>query len=384
MRIAIITQVFGPTGGGQERWTFAFVQSLVARRHQVHVIVKKLRGSWEHLPITLHQVGVKSRSPFAFADAAQQVARQLACDIVHDMGDGWGGDLLHYHGGPYPLIAEHKLAALPPAARVGKKLLLRCLPSYRLRYSFAAEQIRRHHGIIVPLSRRQADGIRRLYNLPDERIRIVYNGVDVESFCPWLRAEYRKPMRKALKVDEATTVYLLAAFNFRLKGLSALKRAGEILARKGRKFRIIVLGGHLRRRWLHNWLGKEKAWLTFVGSVDDPRPYYAAADVYVHPTWYDSCSLAVLEALACGLPVITTAQNGASELMEDGKDGFVLDDPGDIAELADRMEQLSEEALRREMGEAARATALRHRFEDKVSQILDLYTECHATKRKAA
>ena len=47
----------------------------------------------------------------------------------------------------------------------------------------------------------------------------------------------------------------------------------------------------------------------------------------MQPTYYDPCSLVVLEALACGLPVITTAQNGASELLTDGVDGYVLTAP---------------------------------------------------------
>lgn len=385
MRVAFVTQAFGPAGGGQERSTHALAQALSQRGHEIHVITRKIRGTVTDLPIVLHHLPIDSRNPTAFANEAERVLARLSCDIVHDMGDGWGGDLLQYHGGPYPLLAEHKLALLPPLLRRAKKLLLKLLPSYRLRYRFAAEQVRRHPGLFVALSRRQCAFLRWLYDLPESRIRVVYNGVDVARFSPSVRGRHREPIREALGIDSETTLFLLAAYNLRLKGVSVLLRAGEILARKGMKFHIAVLGGKARPAPPNAKSSRmRKSWVTFIGPVEDPRPYYAAADVYVHPTLYDSCSLSVLEAIASGLPVITTVQNGASELLHNGRDGFVLDNPCDAEALAYHMECLTEPSLRDEMGQAARETALQHRFEDNVAQILNLYTECLATRRQAA
>ena len=71
-----------------------------------------------------------------------------------------------------------------------------------------------------------------------------------------------------------------------------------------------------------------------VGPIDNPVPYYAAADVFVLPTFYDPCSLSVSEAAASGLPSVTTRFNGAAELLTEGVDGFVISDPADDAELA--------------------------------------------------
>ena len=86
--------------------------------------------------------------------------------------------------------------------------------------------------------------------------------------------------------------------------------------------------------------------MRFVGRMKDMRGLYGAADMLLLPTRRDTCSLVVLEALAMGLPVITTLQNGASEVMEDGKQGILLD-RGDPAMLADAMaEMLDRERLR--------------------------------------
>ncbi|HEX8678982.1 MAG TPA: glycosyltransferase family 4 protein, partial [Chthoniobacterales bacterium] len=114
--------------------------------------------------------------------------------------------------------------------------------------------------------------------------------------------------------------------------------------------------------------------VSFLDAVD-PVPHYAAADVYVQPTWYDPCSLVTLEAAACGLPVITTRYNGASELMHDGLDGYVLEDPHDVATLAARMQALLDPALRNTMGAAGRAVALQHTFERQTDEFLELYRE---------
>jgi UDP-glucose:(heptosyl)LPS alpha-1,3-glucosyltransferase len=84
----------------------------------------------------------------------------------------------------------------------------------------------------------------------------------------------------------------------------------------------------------------------FLGARDDVPSLYAAADVLAHPTWYDPCSRVVLEALVCGLPVVTTRFNGAAEVIEEGKHGVVIDSPRDTAALAAAIERCLEEDVR--------------------------------------
>ena len=74
---------------------------------------------------------------------------------------------------------------------------------------------------------------------------------------------------------------------------------------------------------------------TFLGHVKDMEQFYGASDIYVHPTFYDSCSLSVLEALASGIPVITTRFNGAADVIISDEGGKVLDNPGDVNALAE-------------------------------------------------
>jgi UDP-glucose:(heptosyl)LPS alpha-1,3-glucosyltransferase len=123
--------------------------------------------------------------------------------------------------------------------------------------------------------------------------------------------------------------------------------------------------------------------VTFLGPVADPVPFYAAADVYAHPTWYDPCSLVVLEAASSGLPVITSRFNGAGELLTEGVEGFVLDDPGDVALLADRLRRVLDPDAQHAMGHAARRLARRHTHQRNVREIVEVYARC-AGRRRAA
>ena len=112
------------------------------------------------------------------------------------------------------------------------------------------------------------------------------------------------------------------------------------------------------------------------------RNTYFAADFLVHPTFYDPCSLVVLEALACGLPVITTAANGASELLSPPREGYVVADPHDHEQLADCLAELLDPQLRHDCAVAVRKTAAGWTFEQHYQALLAVFQE--AARRKHA
>jgi len=212
--------------------------------------------------------------------------------------------------------------------------------------------------------------------VPPEQIRLIYNGVDTQRFSPAHRAVYREEIRRRLGVSEDELLFLLVAHNFRLKGLPTLLRAMSQWNRRCGPGRLVVVGGKRPGRYARSArrLGLETS-VTFVGSVDNTVPFYAAADVYVQPTFYDPCSLAMLEALASGLPVVTSRQNGAGELLGEGVEGYVLADPADPQELLRRMETLQDASLRQRMGRAARTLALEHTLKHNVDEVLDVYED---------
>jgi UDP-glucose:(heptosyl)LPS alpha-1,3-glucosyltransferase len=148
---------------------------------------------------------------------------------------------------------------------------------------------------------------------------------------------------------------------------------------------LAVVGGKRRRAFsqLAERLGAAEG-TTFVGPVGDAAPYYAAADVYVQPTYYDPCSLVLLEALASGLPVVTSRYNGAGELISEGVEGSIVDDPGDIDELSARLRPLLDAGLRARMSSAARRLAIKHSLERNCRELLAIYEEVAGRRRRKA
>jgi UDP-glucose:(heptosyl)LPS alpha-1,3-glucosyltransferase len=109
-----------------------------------------------------------------------------------------------------------------------------------------------------------------------------------------------------------------------------IRALAEVKKEDHPSLRLLVLGRDRKEPYLRlaKKIGVSEEVL-FIGSTDEPEKYYGAADLLVHPTFYDACSLTVLEALASGLPVITTHSNGAGGIITQGQEGFVISDPRD-------------------------------------------------------
>ncbi len=292
--------------------------------------------------------------------------------------------MFHPHGGSWYSVSERKLLLQPHWLRPIKRHVDRLLPRQRECRALTELQYADRGQILVALSQTVAEDFSRFHGVSPGRIRMVYNGVDTDRFSPDHRATHRRPVRDRLGVDDDTLLVLVVAHNFRLKGVPTALRAVRRLTSEGRKIHLAVVGGRRLRSWRQaarrHGIGRH---VTFVGSAAETAPYYAAADVYVHPTYYDTCSLVVLEAAAAGLPVITTRLNGVAELLDDGRDALLISDPSDDRTLAERLRSLFDPALRARLGSAARATALRHPFSRNVDQLLAIYHEV-ATRRRAA
>jgi UDP-glucose:(heptosyl)LPS alpha-1,3-glucosyltransferase len=105
--------------------------------------------------------------------------------------------------------------------------------------------------------------------------------------------------------------------------------------------------------------------------------------VLVHPTYYDPCSRVVLEGMVSGLPCVTTRWDGASEMIEDGVNGFVLREPDDVTGLCDRVRRLADPRFRAEMGRSAARVAERVSMRRHAKETLALY-ECLIRERARA
>jgi UDP-glucose:(heptosyl)LPS alpha-1,3-glucosyltransferase len=222
--------------------------------------------------------------------------------------------------------------------------------------------------------------IRDRFGLPDERLPVVYNAVDSEAFSPKLRA-HRDSMRQKLGVPSDATLFLLVGSGYVRKGVAAALTA---LSRLPDNTHLLVVGrdkarGRYKRMARRLGIASRVA---LVGAQDDPKPFYGAADVFVLPTLYDPCPNAALEAMACGLPVVTSTKCGAAELVLEHDAGFVCD-AGDLDALTAHMSTLTDAEARTGRGERAREAVLTLTPEAMTLQLVLLYRDLLAAAHAA-
>jgi UDP-glucose:(heptosyl)LPS alpha-1,3-glucosyltransferase len=234
------------------------------------------------------------------------------------------------------------------------------------------------------------DHFQQYLECSQKNLFVIRSAIDPDRFPEHDRLKRRRDFRDMFNIGPAEVVGLFAAMNYRLKGLEPLLHSvKQLLGRP--EFRRATPPCRLRgggnpnyRRYerLASSLGVAEH-VRFVGHCAEMRNAYFAADFLVHPTFYDPCSLVVLEALACGLPVITTRANGASELLKPLSEGYVIDDPHDHEHLAWCLSQMLDSSRRHACSQAARRAAAGWTFEHHYRQMLDVFSEAAARKRAA-
>jgi UDP-glucose:(heptosyl)LPS alpha-1,3-glucosyltransferase len=212
--------------------------------------------------------------------------------------------------------------------------------------------------------------IKRHFGLTDDKLHVIYNGVDTDVFHPRLKA-HRAEMRARYGVPATATLFLFVGSGFERKGVAILLEAMAALPADSY---LIVVGRDKHSATYAasaRTLGLDTR-VKFVGSQPDVKPFYGAADALVLPALYDPFPNVVLEAMASGLPAVTSDKSGAAELIADGHNGFVCD-ALDRAVLGAALSALCDTEHRAAMGHAARAAAEPFDLERMVGALRELY-----------
>ena len=233
---------------------------------------------------------------------------------------------------------------------------------------------------LTAISAHSSDSMRQFFGRDD--VLVVRYGVDTETFHPAARVKRRDAERASLRIRATDFCILLIGNDWKSKGLDTLLTALEHCSELG--FTLLVAGSGDHRTYepqirnLH--LGPK---IQFLGSSPDVLQFYAAADAYVAPSLEDAYGLPILEAMACGLPVIASSRAGATEIIRDGCDGLVLHDPEDPRELAALLRRIySDAVLRSRIAEEAARTAANHTWERNAAATWDFLTAALARKRQ--
>lgn len=384
MRLALVHMRHGPVGG-TERILEALARHLVERGHAVTIVCRSHGASHPAVRFQVLRRAVPGSAwrMWAFAQDVERHVRAADYELVFALGKTWTHDVIRTSGGSHATYVERMRAAGGGGWR--DWALLRG-PKDRLalaieRRAYAPGAYRR----VIANSRLVRDDMVRRHAIPAERIEVVPNGVDVARFRP-RSAEEVAAWRRSVGLAPGDFVFLFLGKGFVRKGLARTLAAFEELARARPESRLVVVGrdsgaarfeAEARARGL-------AARVRFLGERRDPELCLAACDVHVLPTWYDSFAFTVLEALACGKPVVTTDGAGASEWVEPGLHGAVLPAGCSAAELAEALLSWSDPERARAAGPAARARAEELTFERTLAQLADVLERVAAERQVAA
>jgi UDP-glucose:(heptosyl)LPS alpha-1,3-glucosyltransferase len=377
LRVALVLDRFEPRRGGLESWTFQLAAWLSRAGHQVHAVCFSASAEGEPFGITAHALPAVIGREARAAAMASFLAR-LPVDLIHDTGVSWHYDVLQPQGGSRIGDWRQNQRSRRPFERAVQL----CHPAgIRRRREFRRLEARQYHaatGTVVAVSRGVRQDLMAFEKVPPQRIRVIYNGIDTTRF---VRDDAAGAVVRRQLALQPGPLFVLVAHNFRLKGVTTALRALALLRRAALGAQLLIIGRDpdVARRRLATSLGVADR-VRFLGHVDDVRPYLSAADACIHPAFYDPCSLATLEALSMGLPVVTTRRNGVSELMTDGREGFVIAEPDDAEALARHMGTLDPTRCAG-MRPAARHLACAYDLEQNFSAILALYREILAARR---
>jgi UDP-glucose:(heptosyl)LPS alpha-1,3-glucosyltransferase len=367
VKIALVCKKYSLRKGGLERYTVFLSRELLRAGHEVHVFA----NVWQEEPgIIIHPVPMlRFSSPgknLSFAYFSNRVLSKMRFNVIHSMERIFYQDIFRASGGiiPVQLLQRYPNPVVRWFKAIGPRRLV-------LRYLEHKIFLDRGCKLIMTNSELVKGQIIEHYKVNPERIIVIYNGVDTSRFHPGVKEEYRRDVRGKYGIGKEELVLLFVSNDFKLKRLQSILKAITLLKKK--EIRLLVVGNDSKgpyQKWAaQNHLGNQ---VLFLGPKKNIEKYYAVSNIFVLPTLYDAFANVCLEAMACGLPVITTRTNGASELIQDGEHGYILKTQ-QPEELASRIEALEPLPERSRMGENAAAKARGFTMEKHISELLKLY-----------
>ena len=365
LRIAFVRRGYSPTGGA-EAYLKRLARGVTEAAHAVQLIGTREwpEDEWPFGLVTR----LRAESVIGFADELGQIRPQLDCDVLFSLERVWSCDVYRAGDGVHRSWLARRGRFELPLKQFVRALNRKHRDLLQLEESLLAN---RKAGRVIVASEMVKNEIVNLYGYPADNIDIVRNGIPLDKFRfdPGLREKVREDLK--LKPDQIALLF--AGSGWERKGLLFAIQAMALC--KNRKLGLLVAGRGNERLYkttrLRFWHEEP---VQFLGEVADVMRLYAAADIFILPTIYDPFSNACLEALACGLPVITTRSNGCSEIIEDSVHGSIVDHAGDLVGLRDAIRFWSDPSRRAAARSANIERASQFDISKNVEQTLGILT----------
>jgi UDP-glucose:(heptosyl)LPS alpha-1,3-glucosyltransferase len=326
--------------------------------------------------ITFHQVPVTTFwSPLAVKSFARNSARLLqnaSYDIVHSFSRTYCQDIYTIGGGSHAAYVRetHPWTNTLPGHR-----LMALNPRYRAIVGVEEKQFNpKNYKRLTAVSELTKREVVQEFGVPPDDITVIYNSVDPRRFSPERLLPLRDGVRGRLGLAKDETAILFVGTGWQRKGLKTLFEAMRLLHSIKTKLVVVGHGNVKAYAKLAEKLGVRQR-IVFAGRSSYVEEYYAAGDLFVLPSLHEAFGNVVLEAMASSLPVVCSRTVGASEIISNGIDSLVVDDPRDAAALAGCIDLLLEPEKRNEIGSSALLTASKHSHQENYRQTMSVYDE---------
>lgn len=394
MRIALNFRRVDPSRGGAETYLVDLCRHLVRGGHDVDLFAHEWKPGALPEAVRLHRVEAPGLTRwqktwnFARASEAAIQADETRFDCTVGFINTWHHDVLIPQGGVHGGSLLCNSQRFPAGWRrqaylAGKRINPKAWSYHRIE---ARQYDPARAARVVAVSHMVRRHLHQFHGVPDERVAVVPNAIDAGRLAVANPLAARRRFRSELGLKHDDLVALFVGHNYRLKGLGPLLDSMALRLRQNgdaRPIHLLACGGGrpgpFRAQVERLGLGDR---VRLLGFLPDIKPAFHASDFFVLPTYYDPCSLVVFEALACGLPVITTASNGAGELIKPGREGFVVDRPDNSPALADALSAMAVDADRAAMSAAATRLGREQTFDRHVAGLLRVFERAAAERRE--
>jgi UDP-glucose:(heptosyl)LPS alpha-1,3-glucosyltransferase len=365
--------------GGVERVLFECARYLASRDHQVMVFASRW-GPEDLGPVERRHVRIRQHPALlrglSYRRETVRQLRNTSFDVLSTHGCVCPEGGVHWVQSVHKAWLERSQEFRPRFSSAWVRQRLN--PAHPLLLAMEARHFRsRSYRKLIVTTQRVRDDLHRLYQVPADDTVVIPNGFAPQEFNPERRERRREEARRRLGLRPDEIVMLFVANELERKGFTTVLSAMRLLDRNDLRLLVVgrVDGGQARAQAVAFGLDGR---VDLHGPSDDVALFHAAGDLLVLPTQYEAFSLAILEALGSGVPVVTTNVPGAADAIRPGVNGLLVEQPGDAVGLASALESVCVESTRRRLSEAAPRTVRSHQWPSVLARYERVLTEHRA------
>ena len=381
-KIALAIENFSKHKGGAESYAVSLASTLAENGWETHLFGKNWDG--EPRAAVFHRIKIPKLLPawakmILFALKHKKMAKSQAFDVILGFGNTIYMNVYQSHGGVHRFSTARKLYTEKNIFfRSIKRLLVVFSLKDKVRNWIESAPFRLDpKPKIIAISLMIKKDFTSFYHINEKEIKVIYNGIDTTKYNRGLKERLRGSIRQHLRITDNDIAFLFISYDLKKKGIVPLIEAAAKLKKLNfTNFKVVVVGERpyplLLKRVKR--LSLEDT-VIFTGPTKTPEDYYANCDVLVLPTFYDACSLVVIEAMACGLPAVTTIYNGAAGIITNEKDGYIISHPPRSTELVEAMKALMVPERLKNMSIEASMTGKKYSVKKNHHEMIRVFNE---------